>query len=161
MLNRILAVCFAAHLAAAVAFADVNCVSTTLKTPALYFEHTGDEDKPIEPLVIATSEPGEAEVHCAVPRTLLKYSRWDAFVVKQREFAEATKLVRRNIPVHEPDPHADFQYVLVSRSGTVRRGPFNNNEAIKLFMDLERYFQSQPDLQKKLAVLVRRLGGPQ
>ena len=162
MLNRILAVCFAVHFAAAMAFAAGACGPTTLSTPALYLVHTGDEDKPFDPLVIATGQPGEQEIHCAAPRTLLIGSHWDVLVVKEEEFAETTKMLNRHVPVHKPDRHADFQYVLVSKSGTVRRGPFNDSEAIKLFVDLGKYFERrQPGLQKKLAVLIQRLGGPQ
>ena len=161
MLNRILSVCFAVHLIAVVAFAGGRCESATLKTPALYFGHTGDEDKPIEPLIIATSQPGLEEIHCAIPRTLLTGSHWSVAVVKEEEFATATKLLERNVPAHKPDAHADFQYVMVFRSRTAQRGPFSDNEAIKLFMDLAKYFEGrQPELSKRLAVLIRRLGGP-
>ena len=162
MLNRILVVCVVAQLAAVVAFADTKCGTATLRTPGLYFEHTGDEDKPFDPLIIATSQPGSEEIHCAVPRTLLMGSRRDVFVVKKEEFARAIKLLNRNVPTHKPDPHADFQYVLVSKSGTVGTGPFNDNEAVRLFLDLAKYFERrQPDLQRKLAALIRRLGGPE
>jgi hypothetical protein len=92
MLNRILAVCFAAQLAAVVAFAEGKCGPATLKTPALYFEHTGDEDKPFDPLVISTGQPGNEEIHCAAPRTLLMGSHWDVLVVKEEEFAQAKAL---------------------------------------------------------------------
>jgi hypothetical protein len=137
-----------------------GCGSITLKTAAIYFEHTGDEDKPIDPLVIATSQPGTEEIHCAVPRTLLGGSHWDVLVVKEEEFAQATKLLNRNVSTHKPDPHADFQYVLVSESGIVRMGPFSDEEAIKLFVDLTQHFEKrQPDLREKLTVLIRRLGG--
>ncbi len=112
-----------------------RCGSIKLKTTALYFEHTGDEDKPIDPLVIATSQPGIEEIHCAVPRTLQEGSHWDILVVKEEEFAQATKL-HRNVSTHKSDPHANFQYVLVSKSGVVRTGSFPDEEAIKLFVDL-------------------------
>jgi len=162
MLNRILAVCFAAQLAAVGALAEGKCGPATLKTPALYFEHTGDEDKPFDPLIIATRQPGNEEIHCAVPRTLLMGSRWDVLIVKEEEFAQAIQLLNRTIPTHKPDLHADFQYVLVSKSGTVRMGPFNESEAVRFFVDLAKYFERrEPDLQRKLAVLIRRLGGPE
>jgi hypothetical protein len=139
-----------------------RCGSITPKTTALDFEHTGDEDKPIDPLVIAASQPGNEEIHCAVPRTLLGGSHWDVLVVKEEEFARATKLLNRNVSTHKPDPHADFQYVLVSKSGIVRMSPFSDGEAIKLFVDLAQYFEKrQPRLQEKLTVLIRRLGGPE
>lgn len=139
-----------------------RCGSVTLKTTALYFEHTGDEDKPIDPLVIARSQPRKEEIHCAIPRTLLRGSHWDVLVVKDEEFAHATNLLNRNVSTHKPDPHADFQYVLVLKSGIVRMGPFSDEEAIKLFVDLLQYFgKRQPDLREKLTVLIRRLGGPE
>lgn len=41
-------------------------------------------------------------------------------------------------------------------------GPFSDEEAIKLFVDLAQYFEKrQPDLREKLTVLIRRLGGPE
>jgi hypothetical protein len=161
-LNKILVICLAVQLLGRPAFADTTCRATTLKTSALYFEHTGDEDKPIEPLVIATSQPGLDEIHCAAPRTLLIGSHWDVLVVKREEFTEAMELLARDVPVHKPAPHADFQYVLVSKPETVRRGPFDENEAIKLFVDLAKYFEGrEPDLHEKLAILIRRIGGPQ
>jgi hypothetical protein len=162
MLNRILSICFIVHLVAAVTFAEGRCNPATLKTPALYFVHSGDEDKPFDPLVIATSQPGEQEIHCAAPRTLLVGSHWDVAVVKEDEFAESTKMLHRYVPVHKPDRHADFQYVFVSKFGSVREGPFSSDEAIKLFVAMAKYFERrQPDLQKKLAILIRRLGGPE
>jgi hypothetical protein len=139
-----------------------RCGSTTLRTNALYFEHTGDEDKPIDPLIIATSPPGKEEIQCAVPRTLFVGSHWNVRVVKEEEFLQAATLLNRNVPTHQPDPHADFQYILVSTSGRVQSGPFSDVEAIKLFEDLAQYFRKrQPDLQEKLTILIRRLGGPQ
>ena len=139
-----------------------RCGSITLRTSALYFEHTGDEDKPIDSLIIATSSPGKEEIQCAVPRTLDVGSHWNLLVVKEEEFSHAATLLNRNVPTHQPNPHADFQYVLVSKQGRVQIGPFSDGEAIKLFEDLARYFKKrQPDLQEKLTNLVRRLGGPQ
>jgi len=136
-----------------------RCGSITLKTTALYFEHTGDEDKPIDPLVIATNQPGNEEIQCAVPRTLLVGSRWDVLVVNEEEFSQAAKLLNRNVSTHQPDPHADFQYVLVSKSGSVQMGPISDKAAIGLFEDLAQYFERrQPDLREKLTVLLRRLG---
>jgi len=139
-----------------------KCGPITLRTTALYFEHTGDEDKPIDPLIIATSPPSKEEIQCAVPRTLFVGSHWNLLVVEEEEFSHAATLLNRNVPTHEPDPHADFQYVLVSKSGRVQIGPFSDGEAIKLFEDLAQYFQKrQPDLQEKLTMLIRSLGGPQ
>jgi hypothetical protein len=36
-----------------------------IKTPAVYLEHIGDEDKPIYPIVMAASRPNEQELGCA------------------------------------------------------------------------------------------------
>jgi hypothetical protein len=42
----------------------------------------------------------------------------------------------------------------------VQTGPFSDEEAISLFEDLARYFEKrQPELQEKLDILIRRLGG--
>lgn len=139
-----------------------RCGSITLRTTALYFEHTGDEDKPINSLIIAPSSPTKEEIGCAVPRTLDVGSPWNLLVVKEEEFSHAVTLLNRNVPTHQPNPHADFQYVLVSKLGTVQSGPFSDEEAIKLFEDLAQYFQKrQPALQERLANLIGRLGGPQ
>jgi hypothetical protein len=138
-----------------------KCGPITLRTTALYFEHTGDEDKPIDPLIIATISPSKEEIQCAVPRTVDVGSHWNLIVVREEEFSHAAALLNRNVPTHEPDPHADFQYVLVSKSGRVQIGPFSDGEAIKLFEDLAQYFQKRPDLQNKLTILIRSLGGPQ
>lgn len=139
-----------------------KCGSVTLRTTALYFEHTGDEDKPIDPLMIATGSPSKEEIQCALPRTLDVGSHWNLLVVNEEEFSHAATLVNRNVPSHQLDPHADFQYVLVSQSGKVQMGPFSDEEAISLFEDLARYFEKrQPELQEKLEILIRRLGGPQ
>lgn len=103
-----------------------KCGPITLRTTALYFEHTGDEDKPIDPLIIATSRPGTEEIKCAVPRTHLVGSDWNLLVVKEEEFSHTATLLNRNVPTHESDPHADFQYVLVSKSARVQIGPFSD-----------------------------------
>ncbi|HKV77332.1 MAG TPA: hypothetical protein VJP02_04290 [Candidatus Sulfotelmatobacter sp.] len=139
-----------------------KCGSVTLRTIALYFEHSGDEDKPVDPLIIAASSPSKEEIQCAVPRTLDVGSHWNLLVVKEEEFSHAATLLKQNVPTHQPDPQADFQYVLVSQSGKVQRGPFSDQEAASLFEDLARYFEKrQPELQQKLEILIRRLGGPQ
>jgi hypothetical protein len=139
-----------------------RCGSITLRTTALYFEHTGDEDKPIDPLIIATSPPFKEEIQCAVPRTFDVGSHWNLLVVKEEEFSQAATLLNRNVPTQPADPHADFQYVLVSKPGRVQIGPFSDGEAIRLFGDLAQYFEKrQPDLHEKLTILIRRLGGPQ
>ena len=162
----ILTVCLAVLLAVALLLAGNRRASTTpcasdLKTPALYLVHTGDEDKPIDPLIIATSQPTEQEIHCAAPRTLLLGSHRDVLIVHEEEFAASIRLLRRHVSQHAPDPHADFQFVLVSPSRAVRQGPFNEAEAIQFFVALAKHFEKrQPDLHEKLAVLIRRLGGP-
>ena len=162
MLNRALLLCLTVQLAAAAAYAAGECGATKLTTPALYYVHTGDEDKPIETLIIATSQPGEQEIHCAASRTRLIGSHWDVLIVREGEFKESINMLNLHVPFHKPDRHADFQYVLVSESGRVRKGPFNSKEAIGLFVDLAKYYERrQPNLHEKLSVIIRRLGGPE
>ena len=56
-------------------------------------------------------------------------------VVKEEELCHAVALLNRNVPTHQPNPHADFQNVLVSTSGRVQTDPFSDVEAINLFED--------------------------
>ena len=94
-------------------------------------------------------------IGCAVPRTLDVGSPSNLLVVEEEEFSHAVTLLNRDVPTYRPTSHADadFQYVLVSKLGTVQSGPFSDEEAIKLFEDLAQYFQKrQPGLRTSITV---------
>jgi len=73
----------------------LECTSEVWKTPALYLEHIGDEDKPINSIVIAASRPNERELGCAVHRLWMSP---EVFLVKDEELAQATRLMRGTKP---------------------------------------------------------------
>ena len=127
-----------------------RCTSEVLKTPALYLEHIGDEDKPIYPMVIATSRPHEQELGCAVIRSLWRSA--EVFLVMDEELEQATKLLRRTKHGGEGTAQPrEFRYVLVSKLGTVESGILDPTQSHETFAALATYFNGrQPALHEHL-----------
>jgi hypothetical protein len=126
-----------------------GCTSETWKTPALYLVHIGDEDKPISPIVIAASRPGDLELGC------LERSQWvpaEVFLVRDEELAQATKLLKG--AMHGGEGRAkmgEFRYFLVSKPGTVESGIFDLRQSEEIFAALATYFdRRQPELHEHL-----------
>jgi hypothetical protein len=127
----------------------VGCTPETLKTPALYLEHTGDEDKPIASIVIAATRPYERELECGVPRFWMSPR---VFLVTDEELAEASKLLRGSKPGGEREPR-EFRYVLVSKLGTVESGTLDQTQTHEFFTALATYSDHrQPELHEYLTV---------
>jgi len=127
-----------------------GCASEVLKTPALYLEHIGDEDKPIEPIVIAASRPNERELGCAV---IGSSWRWAAvFLVKEEELAQANKLLKGSKSGGEGTAQPrEFRYVLVSKLGTVESGILDPTQSHDTIAALAAYFDGrQPELHEHL-----------
>jgi hypothetical protein len=135
----------------------VGCTPETLKTPAVYLEHIGDEDKPINSIVIAASRPSERELGCGARRLWMSP---EAFLVKDEEFAHANKLLRGSKPGGEGTAElGEFRYVLVSKLGTVESGFLDRTQSHEFFTALATYFdgrQTQPELHEYLAFTSRR-----
>ena len=132
-----------------------GCTPEILKTPAVYLEHIGDEDKPINSIVIAASRPNERELGCAVPRLWISP---EVFLVKDEELAEVNKLLKGSNPGGEgtSEPR-EFRYVLVSKLGTVESGIFDRTHSHETFAALATYFdRRQPELHEHLTFISQR-----
>jgi hypothetical protein len=127
----------------------LGCTSEVWKTPALYLEHIGDEDKPIYPLVIAASRPNERELGCAVDRLWMSP---EVFLVKDEELAEASKLSKGSNPGREETAEPrEFRYVLVSKPGIVESGFLDGTQSHEFFTAMATYFDGrQPELHEHL-----------
>ena len=127
-----------------------GCTSEVLKTPAVYLEHIGDEDKPIDPIVIAASRPNERELGCAV----IGHSwRWAAvFQVREEELAQANKLLKGIKPGADGTAQqGEFRYVIVSKLGTVQSGILDATQSRDAIAALAAYFDGrQPELHEHL-----------
>lgn len=129
----------------------LGCTPEMLKTPAVYLEHIGDEDKPINSIVIAASRPNERELDCGAPR--LAYLP-EVFLVKDEELAQVNKLLKGSKPGGEGTAQPrEFRYVLVSKSGTVESGILDPMQSDEFLIALATYFDHrQPELHERLTV---------
>jgi hypothetical protein len=130
----------------------VGCTPEVLKTPALYLEHIGDEDKPIASIVIAATRPNERELECGAPRFWMSPR---VFLVADEELAEASKLLKGSKPGGEREPR-EFRYVLVSKLGKVESGMLDGTQSGEFFTSVATYFdgrQPQPELHEYLVLM--------
>src|SRR5882757_7260275 len=129
----------------------LECTSEVWKTPALYLEHIGDEDKPINSIVIAASRPNERELGCGAPRL---WYRPEIFLVKDEELEHVNKLLKGSKPGGEGTAQPrEFRYVLVSKFGTVESGILDQTRSNEFFIALATYFgHRQPELHEHLTV---------
>ena len=120
---------------------------TALKTPAIYLEHIGGEDKPIRPLVIAASRPNDLELGC------LEDSQWRSpkvFLVREEELAQASRLLKGTRHGGTARPR-EFRYILVLKPGTVESGMLDPTQSEEVFAALATYFdRRQPELHEHL-----------
>lgn len=129
----------------------LGCTPEVLKTPAVYLEHIGDEDKPINSIVIAASRPNERELGCGAPRL---WYRPKIFLVKDDELAHVNQLLKGSKPGGEgkAEPR-EFRYVLVSKFGIVESGILDQTRSNEFFIALATYFDHrQPELHEHLTV---------
>jgi hypothetical protein len=127
----------------------IGCTPETLKTPAVYLEHIGGEDKPIDSIVIAASRPNERELDCGAPRF---WTSPRVFLVKDEELAQASKLLKGSRPGvgGTADPR-EFRYVLVSKPETVESGILDLTQSHEFFTAMATYFNGrQPELHEHL-----------
>ena len=161
MSNRRLAIYLVMQLAVTTTCIAAECKSEMLKTPAIYVEHTGDSDKPIYPIVIATRRPSERELRCAVPSLLSV----EVFIVTEEELAQAIKILKQYSPsgsstvnLHKSRGEEQrFRYALVSKLGTREYGVLDLTQSHDFFAALATYFDGrQPRLHDHLTVTIRR-----
>jgi hypothetical protein len=126
------------------------CTSEAMKTPAVYLEHIGDEDKPINPMVIATSRPTEQELGCAMIGT--EWRSAVVFLVREDELVHANKLVKETTSGGEGTARPkEFRYLLVSKPGTVESGILDPTQSHETLAALAEYFDGrQPELHEYL-----------
>lgn len=127
-----------------------TCTSEVMRTPAVYLEHIGDEDKPIYPIVIATSRPNEQEFDCAIIG-----SRWRSagvFLVTEEELAQVNKLLKGRKSGGEGTAQPkEFRYILVSKLGTVESGILDSTQSHETIAALAAYVDGrQPALHEHL-----------
>jgi hypothetical protein len=129
----------------------LGCTPEMWETPALYLEHIGAEDKPINSIVIATGRPNERELDCGAPR--LPY-RPEVFLVKDEELAQVNRLLKEGKPNGEgTEEPREFRYVLVSKSGTVESGILDPTQSDEFLIALATYFDHrQPEVHERLTV---------
>ncbi len=126
-----------------------------LKIPAVYLEHIGDEDKPINSIVIAASRPNERELGCAAHRLWISP---EVFLVRDEELAHVNKLLKVTKPSGNGavDP-GEFRYVLVSKPGAVESGILDRTQSHDIFAALATYFDGrQSELHEHLASISER-----
>ena len=126
------------------------CTSAVMKTAAIYLEHIGDEDKPIYPIVIATSRPNEQELGCAMIGR--EWRSAVVFLVREDELAQANKLLKESKSGGEGTTHPkEFRYVLVSKLGAVESGILDPTQSHDALAALAAYFDGrQPELHEHL-----------
>jgi hypothetical protein len=138
---------------------EAGCTPGAMKTPAVYLEHIGDEDKPINSIVIAAKRPSERELGCGALRLWIPLR---VFLVNDEELAEVSKLLKGT--KHSGNGAADpreFRYVLVSKPGAVESGILDGTQSGEFFTALATYFNDrhpQPELHEYLAFMVFTFG---
>jgi hypothetical protein len=125
-----------------------GCTSVALKTPAIYLEHLGGEDKPIRPIVIAASRPNDLELGC------LEDSQWRSpkvFLVRDEELAQASRLLKGAKHGGGAAQPREFRYTLVLKPGIVESGILGPTQSEQIFAALATYFdRRQPELHEHL-----------
>lgn len=126
------------------------CKSDVMKTPAVYLEHIGDEDKPIYPIVIATSKPSEQELDCGIVGG--EWRSAGVFLVREEELAQVNRLLKGSKSVGEGTAQQrEFRYVLVSKLGIVESGMLDATQSHETIAALAAYFDGrQPELHEHL-----------
>jgi len=126
-----------------------GCTSEVWKTPALYLEHIGDEDKPINSIAIAASRPNERELGCGARRLWMSPL---VFLVKDEELAHVNKLLKGSKPSGDGTAEPkEFRYVLVSKLGTVESGILDGTQSHEFITAMATYFDGrQPELHEHL-----------
>jgi hypothetical protein len=134
------------------------CRTDVLKTPALYLEHTGDEDKSIYPIVLATRTPKDAEVCAAIIEPSAR--RWShVYLVNDNELAQSLQMLETY--ADNTTATSEFRYVAVEQGRSTRAGSLDFEHSRKFINDLATYFsERRPDLDEKLNELRHRLGEP-
>jgi hypothetical protein len=123
-----------------------TCTSEVMRTPAVYLEHIGDEDKPIHPIVIAASRPNEQEFDCAIIGR--EWRSAEVFLVREEELAQVNKLLKGSKYGGEGK---EFRYVLVAKLGTVESGILDPTQSRETIAALAAYFDGrQPELHEHL-----------
>jgi hypothetical protein len=127
----------------------LGCTPETLKTPAVYVEHMGGGDKPIDPIVIATRRPSDRELSCWVRRFRMFP---EVFLVTEEELAEVNKLLKGSKPggagIAEP---REFRYVLVSKLAAVESGFLDGTQSHEFYAAMATYLDGrQPELHEYL-----------
>jgi hypothetical protein len=134
-----------------------GCTSEVWKTPAVYFEHIGDEDKPINSIVIAASRPNERELDCGARRLWMSP---EVFLVADEELSHVKKLLKGIKPSGEGTAESkEFRYVLVSKLGTVESGILDRTQSHEFFTGLAKFFDGRrprPELHEYLDFVSRR-----
>lgn len=132
----------------------VGCKPEIAKTPAVYIEHVGDEDKPIYPIVLATVRPSKEELRCVEPTDDFKV----VFLVTEEELEHATEQLKRTrTSGKETVSGNEFRYVLVLKSGMVESGLLDRGQSKKFLTDLASSAKiRQPQLHDILADTLRR-----
>jgi len=127
----------------------LECTSEVWKTPALYLEHIGDEDKPINSIAIAASRPNERELGCGARRLWMSPL---VFLVKDEELAHVNKLLKGSKPSGDGTAEPkEFRYVLVSKLGTVESGILDGTQSHEFITAMATYFDGrQPELHEHL-----------
>lgn len=136
--------------------AFARCPADVLKTPAIYIEHTGDSDKPIDPIVIATQPPDGGELCAAIMEPSSRHST-HVYLVNDDELAQSTTILE----MHEGNTAgvSEFRYVAVRQGKSFQSGSLDLEHSRKLVTALAAYFAGRrPNLNEQLNQLRRRLG---
>ena len=127
--------------------------AVALKTPALYLEHVGNEDKPIEPIVLVpgTRRPTTSEFQCATPTPFIAPER-HMYTVTREEFSNAVKVIDDLKDAKPPEGRGEYRYVLVRGPGVVRIGRLDRDQSKSLFAVLQMYFKDRnPEVYKAIS----------
>ena len=125
-----------------------KCITDVLKVPAVYLDHTGDQDKSIAPVVLAIERPTEQELRC----TVIMWASPKLFLVTEEEIAQVKKMLKPN-----GNSGNEFECVVVSKRGTVETGSLDRPQAEAFFSALIRYFDGRrPELHDYLSDVVQK-----
>lgn len=116
--------------------------AVALKTPALYLEHAGDEDKPIATIVLGTARPTDSECKCATPtRYFVAYRHM--YTVTNEEFSNVARIVDSFKDASPPAGRGEYRYVLVRGPGIAQIGRLDRDQSKSLFAALQTYFKER------------------
>ena len=143
--RNVLMVCMLAQVFSLLACKRGPCdPAAALKTPALYLQHVGDEDKPIKPivLVLGTERPTISEFQCATPTPLISAER-NMYALTNEEFLNAVKIIDQFKDAKPPADGGEYRYVLVRGPGTLQMGRLDRDQSKLLFAALQTYFKER------------------